>query len=100
VVAADVAGLRDSVRDGETGLLVPHGNSEAFAGALNSLFQDAELRNRMGAAGRQWAGLHSWDVSAGDLRTSLVGLLTASRRAAIDLSLPLSIPSNGGAEEV
>ncbi len=37
------------------GLLVPPGDSAAFAGAINALADDAELRNRLGAAARSRA---------------------------------------------
>jgi glycosyltransferase involved in cell wall biosynthesis len=64
VVAANVPGLRDAVLDGQTGLLVPHGDSERLAAALTLLLGDADQRLRLGAAGRQWAAAHSNDLSA------------------------------------
>ena len=39
-------------RDGETGLLVPPGDPEAFAAALRRALGDPDLRARIGAAGR------------------------------------------------
>ncbi|GGJ98200.1 glycosyl transferase family 1 [Streptomyces camponoticapitis] len=39
--------------DGETCLAVPPGDAEALAGALNRLLNDRELRERLGAAGRE-----------------------------------------------
>jgi glycosyltransferase involved in cell wall biosynthesis len=73
VVASNVNGLRDSVRDGETGVLVPYGDSAALAGVLIDLLGDPERRRLMGAAGWLWAGLHSWDRSASELRAVLNG---------------------------
>ena len=64
VVAADSPGLRDSVRDRETGLLYPYGEIEALAGGLITLLCDRTLRERMGEAARLWAGTFSWDQSA------------------------------------
>ena len=52
VVATDVGSVREAVMDGETGLVVPPGDAEALAGALRRLILDAELRDRMGRAGR------------------------------------------------
>jgi glycosyltransferase involved in cell wall biosynthesis len=50
IVATDVAGCREVVRDGKEGILVPLGDSEATAQALVRLAADPALRARMGAA--------------------------------------------------
>jgi glycosyltransferase involved in cell wall biosynthesis len=63
-VASDAPGLRESVLDGRTGLLVPHGDVEALADALARLLVDEGLRARLGRAGVEFAGEFSWDVSA------------------------------------
>jgi len=52
VVACDVRGPAEQVVDGVTGLLVPVGDATALAAALRRLAADADLRMRMGAAGR------------------------------------------------
>ena len=39
--------------DGETALLVPPGDSDALAAKIRIALDDAELRDRIGAAGRQ-----------------------------------------------
>jgi glycosyltransferase involved in cell wall biosynthesis len=64
VVAANVAGLRDSVRDGVTGVLVPHGDPRRLAGEINDLIDDPARREAMGRAGRSWAATHDWQRSA------------------------------------
>jgi glycosyltransferase involved in cell wall biosynthesis len=51
-VATNVTGCREAVIDGETGLLVPAQDEAALAGALARLIDDADLRTRMGSAGR------------------------------------------------
>jgi glycosyltransferase involved in cell wall biosynthesis len=53
VVAFDVDGIPEAIVHGETGLLVPHRDSRALASAIARLLDDAPLRRRMGAAGRQ-----------------------------------------------
>jgi glycosyltransferase involved in cell wall biosynthesis len=63
-VASDSPGLRDSVRNGETGVLVPHGDVPALAGALARLLGDAGLREGMGRRAVAWAGEHDWDAIA------------------------------------
>jgi glycosyltransferase involved in cell wall biosynthesis len=50
-VAYDVTGVRDAIADGETGALVPHGNTESLVSALAAYLKDAGLRMRHGAAG-------------------------------------------------
>ncbi len=53
VVSTMVAGIPESVVDGATGLLVPPNDSRAFAGALEKLVRDADLRASFGATGRE-----------------------------------------------
>jgi glycosyltransferase involved in cell wall biosynthesis len=53
VVTSSIRPLRDTIADGETGLLVPPGDSAALAGALNRLLSDAVLRRRLAAGGRE-----------------------------------------------
>ncbi|HTF33026.1 MAG TPA: glycosyltransferase [Myxococcota bacterium] len=50
VVASAVGGVPETVRDGETGLLVPRGDARALACALERLRADGALRTRLGAA--------------------------------------------------
>lgn len=50
LVASAVGGLRELLRDGETGLLVPPEQPVALANALNILLSDPSLGQRMGAA--------------------------------------------------
>ncbi len=75
VVASDSDGLRDSVRHGETGLLVPHGNAEALADALQSILGDASLRARLSDGGLAWARSFTWERTA-------EGTISAMERAA------------------
>ncbi len=53
IVATRVPGCVDFVADGHNGLLVPPNDPVALAEALEKLATDAELRQRMGQAGRQ-----------------------------------------------
>jgi glycosyltransferase involved in cell wall biosynthesis len=53
VVASAVGGLLDLVVDGETGLLVPPRDVQALRAALERLLADGELRQKLGAAGRE-----------------------------------------------
>ena len=53
VVATDVGGVSEIVRDDETGLLVPAEDPKALASAIRRLLADADLRRRLGERGRQ-----------------------------------------------
>lgn len=53
VVAGDAGGIREGVRHGETGLLIPPRDWRAMADALEVLARNPDLRARMGAAGRE-----------------------------------------------
>jgi glycosyltransferase involved in cell wall biosynthesis len=52
VVASDVGSVREVVADGETGFVTPSEDSATMADRFATLLADAELRKRMGAAGR------------------------------------------------
>ena len=64
VVASNVPGLRDSIRNPHTGYLVPYGDAEAFADKLIKLLTDTELRHSMNKESRRWAENFSWDAGA------------------------------------
>jgi glycosyltransferase involved in cell wall biosynthesis len=55
VIATDIRGSREEVVADETGLLVPVADKDALAAAIRKLSGDAELRARMGEAGRRRA---------------------------------------------
>lgn len=52
VVASSVGGIAESVRDGETGYLVPRGDVGVLRDRIGRLLMDSELRTRLGADGR------------------------------------------------
>ena len=53
VVASGISGIPELVENEHSGLLVPPRDSVAIANALECLYHDARLRNRLGQAGRQ-----------------------------------------------
>ena len=61
VVATPVAGVRELVRDGENGLLVPVDDAEALRAALNRLAHEPDLADRLGAAARLTAEAFAWE---------------------------------------
>ena len=54
VVATNIRGCREVVKNGETGLLVPVRNHQALAEAIALLLQDEQKRIEMGKAGRKY----------------------------------------------
>jgi glycosyltransferase involved in cell wall biosynthesis len=53
VIGARAAGYLDLIEDGETGLLVPPGDSTALAEAMARLIEDEALRERLGRNARE-----------------------------------------------
>ena len=78
-LASDSPGLRDSVRHGETGLLVPHGNAEALAEGILRFAADPALVERMGEAARRHALAWSWDDAASATAAHLEELVAGTR---------------------
>ncbi|MDH7514505.1 MAG: glycosyltransferase family 4 protein [Bacteroidota bacterium] len=64
VIAADVPGLRDSVKNNVTGILYPYGNIESLASAMRILLDDADLRRKMSVNAREWANSFDWAIAA------------------------------------
>src|SRR4051812_10180218 len=53
VVSTDVGGVSNVVQDGVSGLLVPAGDSAAFANAVLAVLRDPDRAAQFGQAGRQ-----------------------------------------------
>ena len=62
-IASDSPGLRDSVRNGVTGVLVPHGNSAQLAAAMLRLAGDDDLVTRLGSNARKHAEQTGWNAA-------------------------------------
>lgn len=62
VVAPARGGVMETVRTGETGILVPPLNAGRLAEATLSLLRDGSLRNRLAAGARAEAERRSWSV--------------------------------------
>ena len=65
VVAFNVGGAKETVRNGETGLLVKRGSSDELAEALLKLLGNRDLREIMGVRGRRFVTENfTWDICA------------------------------------
>jgi len=82
-VAADAPGIRDSVRDGETGFLYPWGDVEALAARVVDVLAHPERRAAMERAALAWAASLTWE-SCGAATLRLVERIVGAhgRRAA------------------
>ena len=58
VISTNVVGISEAVKPGLTGLLVQPDDPAALAAAINELLQDADMRLRLGAAGRELVSKH------------------------------------------
>ena len=86
VVAFDAPGIRDSVRDGKTGFLVPWGDVEGLARAVVRLLREEALRRTFARSARAFAEGLSWDRFALELEAFLQELVRRRRQ----------VPSPGG----
>jgi len=74
VVATDAPGLRDSIIDGETGLLVPYGDVEALAEAVLMALTDGETRKRLALDATEWSKRFNWNRTAQEFIEILEGV--------------------------
>jgi glycosyltransferase involved in cell wall biosynthesis len=63
-VASKISGIPDTVNDGETGSLIPPGDSEALADAVVHLLRDPNLRSRMADSAKKKLDNYSWEKIA------------------------------------
>jgi phosphatidyl-myo-inositol alpha-mannosyltransferase len=67
VVASNIAGYRDVVRDGRDGMLVPPGDAVALARALRAILLDERRRAWMAAQAAERAQRFAWPQVAGEV---------------------------------
>lgn len=75
VIGSDSPGIRESVRHGETGFLVPHGDVEALAAAMERLAAAPSLVASLGRAGRGFAEHFTWERTARQTEAHLLRVL-------------------------
>ena len=64
VIASDLPAVRDVIRNRETGILVPPGNSEALAEAIRDVLKDPQRMSEMAEHGRRYAlERFDWNVT-------------------------------------
>jgi glycosyltransferase involved in cell wall biosynthesis len=70
IVASDLTAIREVLTDGQTALLVPPGDSDALAHALQRLAADPALAEALGSAARALADRYTWSARAGRLEAA------------------------------
>jgi glycosyltransferase involved in cell wall biosynthesis len=76
VIASRIGQLRNTIRDGENGVLVPPGDAEALAQAIRILADDAGIRRRIGNnAANDVRTSHTWEHKANTIIERIQGLL-------------------------
>lgn len=81
VVASNSPGIRESVRDGVTGFLVPHGDIDGLAAAMERIARSPGLVTAMGAAGRAFAETFTWDNAALQTEAHLAEVILRHRNS-------------------
>jgi glycosyltransferase involved in cell wall biosynthesis len=74
-LVSDNSALRESVRDGETGFLVPHGDIDALARRMLQLAGDPGIVARVGQGARAFAAGLSWERAAEATEAHLQGVI-------------------------
>jgi glycosyltransferase involved in cell wall biosynthesis len=77
VIASNSPGLRESVRDGETGFLVPHGDVAAMAARFEQLAASPPLVATLGAQARRFAETFTWERAARETVAHLTEVVDA-----------------------
>jgi len=67
VIASDVPGLRDSIQNPHTGLLVTWDNQEKWVDAITKVLKDKQFRTYLENNSKQWVAEFSWDKSSNKL---------------------------------
>jgi phosphatidylinositol alpha-mannosyltransferase len=67
MVASDIPGYREVVRDGIDGMLVPPRDPPALARAVSEILDDPDTAKRLGEAGRSRAMRYSWENVAAEI---------------------------------
>jgi glycosyltransferase involved in cell wall biosynthesis len=83
VVASNSPGIRESVRDGETGFLVPHGDVPAMSAAMRRIAESRELVVTLGSRARTFAESFTWERAADETERHLMRV--AGRASGPDL---------------
>ncbi len=80
VVASKTNGLKDSIVDGTTGVLVPVKDTKGFAASITRLMRNEKLRTTYSKNAYSWAKNFSWDETSKDFLNVLSYEATSRQR--------------------
>lgn len=66
VIGSNVSGIKDSIKEGKTGLLFEYGNHLELANKIQKLLKDDKMRKIMGKNAINWANKFDWKIKAKD----------------------------------
>ena len=78
VIASNSPGIRESVRDGETGFLVPHGATASMAAAMDRLAGSRELVEQLGVSARRFSATFTWERATNETEQHLSRLIRSA----------------------
>ena len=90
-VASNVPGLRDSIKNPNTGFLIPYKNYDKFAKCVEKLITDKKLWKKMSKESVKWASNFSWEKSADDLFDLIVRIQRENVKKAQSRNIGLSL---------
>ena len=90
VIASNIKGLKDSVVDGRTGLLVPERNEKVMAKAMVGLIEYADFRKEVSKNAYEWSKNFSWDKSAKEFLKVMFRVIETDREIVFVRKLALA----------
>lgn len=74
-IGLDVSGVRDAIRDMETGLIVHDRSTHSLANSIVTILQNESLRSKLSVEAAKWAGKFTWDSTAKGAMCALTSAL-------------------------
>jgi len=82
VVASDVPGVAETIRESGAGELVPAGDPSALSSAISLLLTDEMKKTQLGSNGRNFAiNFCSWDIAARRIEATIAGAIADFRQS-------------------